>query len=826
MTTLTFANLTEWHEKRNSQSNIETLGLPFLFSPPWDEGMRPWYAEYDRLEQQRRASGLLRLSWQDEFESDRFQDRDDIFSPMTERMWVMCPLWVQVLRYKKTANIDKIAIEARRRGWAYLLTMWEEAIRLLREDPGFVASLSPTQARSLALLQSWWSASYCDPVLLIVTKQLFQRQKPNDTWNDPAHFRTYTKVAEIVQGNTSLYHAHLCRLFLLEFQPRTWEPYIAPISLHILQTSRYDSACTAAIQKLAHAVLNPIKTHTIEDDKYPGVLQNDSSHHTLTPEQAATKPTYLWDVQAQWTVEVKTLTKCPEYLCISHTWGRWKKSTSVAMPNVPWRVPENHMYDVKTLPEQLKHLGFQYVWLDLFCIPQDEEDTDRKRTEVAKQASIFKGSARCIAWLHDVESWQGVLAALDWIALKSLSITSTRDEAAIQAALTDATFAARVAPEIIRWVEVEGSNPAQHLPEPSSWFSSLWTLQECVLCPDIQLYSWAWERLEDRRGTPLSLQPLMAILRDTQAFCWLEGRIATPFNVPTQYHKAINTHPSRARLRDNVANWNYPTGPKDLYLFCSMTRLDNVLTSGSPGTVLMNSDLRQCSVRRPADRASAIMSAVGVTDWYSELTQEDASELVLDRYPLAFFREAARKFGAIFYYSEGMGNNMSRVNNPYQKRGTMLPVSTWRGWHGAVTGDYEVVYIDRLDHETVSGWVTQGTDGNIAILSAGVTMTSTDPEGKPIQGTLSCATAEDDQMGRPKMRTGAVSNMLATLKELQFGRRRMLAIALFHDNRALYGVLLEELGVSRGRVDMAKIGTFMMPNVSLPPSTGVNWNIL
>lgn len=38
--------------------------------------------------------------------------------------------------------------------------------------------------------------------------------------------------------------------------------------------------------------------------------------------------------------------------------------------------------------------------------------------------------------------------------------------------------------------------------EPANWFSSLRTLHECALCPDIELYMSSWERLEDSCGNP------------------------------------------------------------------------------------------------------------------------------------------------------------------------------------------------------------------------------------------------------------------------------------------------------------------------------------
>jgi hypothetical protein len=67
------------------------------------------------------------------------------------------------------------------------------------------------------------------------------------------------------------------------------------------------------------------------------------------------------------------------------------------MKNVPWPVPMNELFEVKELPGMLKRLAFtwpclEYVWIDLFCIPQegaDPEFDEINHVEIAKQAQIF-----------------------------------------------------------------------------------------------------------------------------------------------------------------------------------------------------------------------------------------------------------------------------------------------------------------------------------------------------------------------------------------------------------------------------------------------------
>lgn len=150
--------------------------------------------------------------------------------------------------------------------------------------------------------------------------------------------------------------------------------------------------------------------------QYPKIALARHSREMRAP---AGHPYYLWDIRNQKTIKVESLDLCPEYFCISHTWGRYVDDSRppFRIAGVPWPVPrvERERFDVETLPQDLHRLGREdYVWLDLFCIPQvapkdnrwyDEEyrkrygedvlDRWRERAndEIARQSSIFSGSS-------------------------------------------------------------------------------------------------------------------------------------------------------------------------------------------------------------------------------------------------------------------------------------------------------------------------------------------------------------------------------------------------------------------------------------------------
>lgn len=135
-------------------------------------------------------------------------------------------------------------------------------------------------------------------------------------------------------------------------------------------------------------------------------------------------PYYLWDIESKRTVVVHELNHQPRYAIVSHTWGRWRVAESeIVVPGVPWKVPQNTRFEIKTLPEVLlqNRSSFwpnRYIWLDLFCIPQD--GSPLTSIEIARQAAIFGGATTAIAWLNNIDSWIGIQAGIQWLALAFL----------------------------------------------------------------------------------------------------------------------------------------------------------------------------------------------------------------------------------------------------------------------------------------------------------------------------------------------------------------------------------------------------------------------
>jgi hypothetical protein len=70
--------------------------------------------------------------------------------------------------------------------------------------------------------------------------------------------------------------------------------------------------------------------------------------------------------------QYKELKDRPNYVAISHTWGRWKTDgPPISLSGTPWEIPQNRRFNVADLANilQLVLLLHRYIWLDLLCIP-------------------------------------------------------------------------------------------------------------------------------------------------------------------------------------------------------------------------------------------------------------------------------------------------------------------------------------------------------------------------------------------------------------------------------------------------------------------------
>lgn len=699
------------------------------------------------------------------------------YSPVGQDARHLWPLSVCMREHLRPGSCFEEPVEHRLFPWRTLKHDWAEFCELMESDGAvdFRKSLSPSQKSSYEILAAWWQSRYL-PTRLVDTFRRLLEEWDGVLFKDFPNLLRHDKfVMQTTQlGGASMYHLYCLRLLIMEFHPFRWHPYESS-EVTSLETLRQLVGKLALFQRIGHASLYAQGSLALPA-RSPQVPEKVETSYQPRNHLRNTEPYFLWDVLRKKTVEVSKLSHLPDYVCISHTWGRWVVTNADRLPatvrlqdQVPWLVPTNTQYRVEDLPDQFAELGATYIWFDLFCIPQDSGDPNddlvfaapegldaetvtgaRLRTiEIGRQVEIFRGAKRAIGWIHDVGSWDGLCNALDWLGLKYLANTSTFDypdtsigprigEAAEKATLSlpELVIPLKNASEACR-MQTSVGEKSLYIPfqgeafEPASWFTSLWTLQEAALRPDMTLYSRHWDVLQDRCGASISLSALFQCLHDINGYAYADGPPRTKYVDEDGWHDYF------WRIRRTDWTQSHPRGVGFLQDFRWLTIMGEMLMAREYSVVAKSSlDVYSADILRIANirechgpRTPAVMSAVGATDWYRKRVVEgreaEEGHLVLGVYELDFVREVARKLGSSFYMS--IVRLDTRINSPQRRPtraiGSMMPFSP----HAAKLPTDESMDT-RVDHDSVKSWVVL-EDGSVHIQSAGILASSEDRQG-------------------------------------------------------------------------------------------------
>jgi hypothetical protein len=383
-------------------------------------------------------------------------------------------------------------------------------------------------------------------------------------------------------------------------------------------------------------------------------------------------PYYLWSIKDKKTVKVSDLAVTPPYAIISHTWGRWRiPGVNVEVSGVPWAVPANTRFDVATLPAMIENAVFPeaYVWIDLFCIPQDRNDPEQQRicrTELIRQAHIFRNAETAVAWLFDVEDWGPTAAALAYLAIEFHNGTTNEEHTEsmplynmiLQAA---GDHANRRCGLLEGDVYVEGYDDDDDA-AVISWLSSLWTLQEALMRPDMLLLNRNWEPLVVWHVT---------ITLDTIA-CLVMCRSLMFGNLKKEPESKAHMQEA-ARQR----SMRLPPGPREIYVLFSATGMVQIARP-SQLTALTIGGKRVCK----HSRSQAIMSVTGATLWFrdNDFQQfshpESPDSMIFGLYEPAFINELCRLVGGSFFLCRNEGPTMTAPPEAIQQGETQIRVTS------------------------------------------------------------------------------------------------------------------------------------------------------
>jgi hypothetical protein len=337
----------------------------------------------------------------------------------------------------------------------------------------------------------------------------------------------------------------------------------------------------------------------------------------------------------------------------------------------------------------------------------------------------------------------------------------------------------------------------------------------------------------------------MVMIREAGRYCWLKGVIKTPISTPLEYGIAIGREPATEEdnnaygaflaenpfeLPRNSMDWYIPLAVYRLLQLCELTRLDNLLTTGSPTTMLINANIRQST----DSRAPAIMSALGVIEWYRQeiplkrKKKTKSQDLVCGLYPHEFIQETAKNFGALFTESSAKNVHVS-FRNVFLRReslGTMLPFTKTHGWFSGIAGSPPHTKIDATEHEAVSTREVE-MNGSVLIHRAGITMTSVDSPGQPVAGQLRWNVSKRyRRFEMPESYSYSGDNVHGKIIEIA-GQKTIYAVALYEYCHVQHGILLQKLRYKMPRTTyLIRIGGYFVDNTPLPPSTTVSWRIL
>lgn len=482
------------------------------------------------------------------------------------------------------------------------------------------SSPSKAEANSRLLCKEWWENTAYDSG---VTDSI------RDWIQEAAEWELDVRVQPRILHCT--YNYALLSLWREEYQASVVALTKPELALEAIRPYRQRAASVAACHRLVEAALRSLALrgllkiplgHPENPATAPLNANIDSDHWLSDPRRSVEPPFYLWDKVFRRSIRTCDLTSLPAYIAVSHTWGRWR-ANAMDIDGVPWPVPGCDKFDVKGLPDMLAAMPFpeEYVWMDLFCIPQSGDDT-RAKLEIANQAAIFQSASAAIAWLSTVPAWEGLQYTLELMALQCFSLESELDLGSIMERCTaNAGTSTYMVDDCYRNDAEEFAMNRKGYLQP--WFTSLWTLQELCLRPDMLLCDKDWR--------PLMLSNL---------------------KVPINHITALFMSEIWDAYTNTKSGEELAPGVLELSIILMETRITE-LPEMTPITALVLGDQRYCE----SPRAEAIMSVVGCTDWFLNDTSDDPGnrQLVLGRYPLApgclCSRDKAQDGGSVFCYN-------------------------------------------------------------------------------------------------------------------------------------------------------------------------------
>ncbi|KAI1448784.1 hypothetical protein F5Y02DRAFT_430623 [Annulohypoxylon stygium] len=543
------------------------------------------------------------------------------------------------------------------------------------------------------LLFDWWTAAFDDPKaprayaeILIAQSPILKKQveekyfvgKHRDLWECIGqHFGLLPRLPpdfSLNEKDLSEYDKALWELFLTEFfRGDVYDDY----NIDFIKSARQQAAFTAYHRQagmrhdtslrppiiLQHRTIENSFACSIEasDPRHPRHINRgpllracpwldrkdeNSTQLSNKPDPLSGWPRYLWHLTDKKVVDMYETPERPRYTTISHTWGRWadKDKEGCLVPGgLKYRVPYNEMFEVDEIPGYLEALigkiETEYVWLDLVYIPQgvrDQGDNNHNSTnvlspddlkiqtgEIARQGSIFRNATASIAWWHDCADLSCLKELYNWLSL--LSLAPSQEIERKKSIIAEKIQNQNLSTGLLRKNDETAAN---------SWFTSLWTLQELCLRPDMWL---AVCKVPDKDSPPGS-KPEWNILTAHD-----DNTSQIPLNGFVSLYKSILDVSGKIKVEENKVKGALT----EVYNWLTLTGLSQLMALSQVDSLRLR-DSRYCEERR----AEAIMSAIGATKWFEEVrvaSYDPEKDEILGIYPRKFIEEVRKDIPGKFF---------------------------------------------------------------------------------------------------------------------------------------------------------------------------------
>lgn len=655
---------------------------------------------------------------EDSRHSDLFSQPWRTFVSRTSARFSIGPRMLFLLTKEKTEStevqVGQFEAESPADNWAFTKYLWNETEKLARLR-GFKGYLSTAQYHSFTMLFEWLH-SHIESQDVV---QWFQHSLYDTNTEDLVHEcqDDNSHIANEKFRQSTLYQKVMADLFRIEFSPAHWvgaeEDLPGSHELRMTRFRKVDECRRLAwqartAQRISWKFTSVSWNQGVEFSTNCNVFKNPLARMDYCPwlNRDLSRdgfPRYLWNIREKKTVDTVNFPKRERYTCVSHTWGRWRKKEWAQIPNISWRVPLNTRFDVEALPETFYNMKDRfttdYIWIDLFCMPQDTSDPHLAKIlteEIPRQAVIFQNATSCIAWLNYIHHWVAEYCTIGWLSAKYMELSSQPGMCDVQPLLDAAKHGCTLPLQLTRFEPPTFGRPKwkakpilwrdrldkwwrwkrRILPfyhsEPSDWFSGAWTLQEAYLRPNMVLADEEWNILSDAAGEPISLEELFALVHVVFSLGSWGTRVLGHFLIEGHGIENCPIDEVMAVHYDKNFEQQAPPGPRQLEALVAKTHLfsSSVVSRVDP---LIQANGRFCTAGR-SGRAEAIMSSLGITNWFKEKPRVIDNDLVLGMYPLRFLQEAASAIGPDFYTASADSPSFWPVFNLLTRRtGSMMP---------------------------------------------------------------------------------------------------------------------------------------------------------